>query len=86
MLYHVTDLPLNKENAHVFSYPGLTYWNPIQGQFPRTLARPISMKKHQCSYSAVVQQIEGRPQSTFLTRPRASKQFIARSDCVYVIE
>ena len=41
MLQHVTDLPLNKENTHVFSYPGLTYRNSTQGQLPRTLARPI---------------------------------------------
>ena len=45
MLLHVTDLPLNKENAHEFCYPVLTYWNPVQGQLPRTLARPIH---HQC--------------------------------------
>ena len=48
MLQHVTDLPLNKKNAHVFSYPGLTHWNPVQGQLPRTLARPIlSMRKQE---------------------------------------
>ena len=41
VLLCVTDLPLNKESAHVFSYPGLTYWTPSQGQRPRTLARPI---------------------------------------------
>jgi hypothetical protein len=29
---------------------------------------------------------EARPQSTFPTRPTASKPYIARSDCSYVIE
>ena len=42
MLWHLTDLPLNKENAHVFSYPRLTHWNSTQGQLPRTLDRPIA--------------------------------------------
>ena len=45
MLQHVTDLPLNKENARVYSYPGLTYWNSTQGQLPRTLARPILLSR-----------------------------------------
>jgi hypothetical protein len=29
---------------------------------------------------------EARPQSKFLTRPTASKPYIARSDSIYVIE
>jgi hypothetical protein len=29
---------------------------------------------------------EARPQSKFLTRPTASKPYIAGSDCAYVIE
>ena len=63
MLKHVTDLPLYKENAHVFSYPGLAHWHPVQGQLPRTLARPIthyerpalqSMARHVMGYSQLL--------------------------------
>ena len=40
ILLYVTDLPLNKGNAHVSSYKGLGYWTRRQGQWPRFLARP----------------------------------------------
>ena len=49
MLKHVTDLPLYKENAHVFSYPGLTHWHPAQGQLPRTLStRDVTRDARKC--------------------------------------
>jgi hypothetical protein len=41
-----------------------------------------------CSQSLVFNQLKcvARPQSKFPTRPTASKPYIARSDCAYVIE
>ena len=41
VLLYVTESPLNKEIAQVFSYPGLGYWTHSQGQWLRIQARPI---------------------------------------------
>jgi hypothetical protein len=38
------------------------------------------------SIAVHVLQYVARPQSKFPTRPTASKRYIARSDCAYVIE
>jgi hypothetical protein len=48
-------------------------------QIPALSLPPIMILNNQEHY-------EARPQSKFPTRPTASKPYIARSDCAYVIE
>jgi hypothetical protein len=57
------------------------YEDPQRNSVARD-TRCMGTKKHSC----VISWYQARPQSKFPTRPTASKPYIARSNCAYVIE